>query len=421
MEDILFYLHYAVLLLFGILLSASFSGIRVFERKNLIQIFICFSVCGILQLLGLFAFGEETVWNIYPLITHIPIVFWLCVFYKKKAAAAFASVFSAYLCCQPAKWIGILVLDVFKSASLELLVRIAILAVSGFFAISLISPIISEIFSKDTKSVLVFGMIPAVYYAFDYSTGVYSEFWIKNETLVAEFLPFFLCITFFIFCIVYFREYELKNAAEQKEQIISLVSEQQKKEIENVQRTEQEIRYLRHDMRHILSGVASCIENGDSEKAKELISVYTQKIEKTRLLEFSKNETINCVLSDFAAKCEAFSVNFEHSVEIENIKTDEIVFASILSNALDNALNEQKKLLGGERNIHLMLKTVDGKLLLSVKNPTKTQPVFCDGIPVTNKSGHGYGCRSIRYMAEKLGGNSRFSLENGYFIVRVII
>ena len=83
MEEILFYLHFALLLFFGILLSAAFSGIRIFERKNLFQIGICFAFCGLLQLWGYFSFGEETVWKIYPLITHFPIVFWLCVFLKK--------------------------------------------------------------------------------------------------------------------------------------------------------------------------------------------------------------------------------------------------------------------------------------------------------------------------------------------------
>ena len=83
--------------------------------------------------------------------------------------------------------------------------------------------------------------------------------------------------------------------------------------------------------------------------------------------------------------------------------------------------NEQKKLLSDERNISLMLKKTDEKLLLSVKNPVKNPPVFSEGIPVTDKAGHGFGCRSISYMAKKLGGKSRFSMENGFFVVRVII
>ena len=74
-----------------------------------------------------------------------------------------------------------------------------------------------------------------------------------------------------------------------------------------------------------------------------------------------------------------------------------------------------------DRWIRLMLKTVDGKLLLSVKNPVEQPLVFADGLPVTSKKGHGYGTQSIRYMTEKLGGKCQFSIQNDLFILRAII
>lgn len=421
MEEILFYLHYALLLLFGILLSAAFSGIRIFERKNLFQIGICFAFCGLLQLWGYFSFGEETVWKIYPLIAHFPIVFWLCVFFKKGFLTALFSVFSAYLCCQPANWVGLSVGFFSKSFFAEASAQIFALILTGFISIKFIAPNLSEIFQKDFKSVLIFGTVPSVYYIFDYMTGIYSDLWAENNRITAEFLPLFLCVVFLIFCTVYYKEYEQKAEAKQREQLIGIVSEQRAKEIEVLKKSEKETKILRHDMRHLLSNVAVCLDNNENEKAKELISAYVQKIDRTKPLRFCENETLNCVLADFSAKCELFSVDFYHNIAFEKIECDEIIFASILSNALENALNEQKKLLGSERNIHLLLKTVDGKLLLSVKNPFKNPPVFSEGIPVTDKNGHGTGCRSIRYMAEKLGGNCRFSLENGYFSVKVII
>lgn len=68
-----------------------------------------------------------------------------------------------------------------------------------------------------------------------------------------------------------------------------------------------------------------------------------------------------------------------------------------------------------------MLKMVEGKLLLSVKNPIKNTPVFSDGLPISNKKGHGYGTQSIRYMTERLGGNCQFSAEENVFTLRVIL
>ena len=68
-----------------------------------------------------------------------------------------------------------------------------------------------------------------------------------------------------------------------------------------------------------------------------------------------------------------------------------------------------------------MLKNSDGRLLLSVKNLFKDMPAFVDGIPTTDKRGHGYGTQSIRYMTEKLGGKCQFSSQNDMFILRVVI
>ena len=71
--------------------------------------------------------------------------------------------------------------------------------------------------------------------------------------------------------------------------------------------------------------------------------------------------------------------------------------------------------------IRLMLKQSGGKLLLSVKNPTSKQVTFTNGLPLSDKRGHGYGIQSIRYMTERLGGNCQFSQQQDTFILRVVL
>lgn len=88
----------------------------------------------------------------------------------------------------------------------------------------------AEIFEKDTRSVCIFAIVPTIYYAFDYMTVVYTSAWLDNNRVAAEFLPFFLCIMFTVFCIVYYREYEKKSDAERKEQIIRITVEEQAKQ-----------------------------------------------------------------------------------------------------------------------------------------------------------------------------------------------
>lgn len=418
---ILFYIHYALLLLLGILLSIAYTGIQFRKLKNILIAVALFIVCGLLQIFAYILLGEDYVWKIYPLIVHLPIVLVLCLYYRRNIIMVIAAISTAYLCCQPAKWIGILCYTITQNQIVELSARILTIILVGFVALFYLSPYLSQLFQKDMKSVCIFGSIPIVYYLFDYIMGVYTDFWITNNPLASEFLPFFLCIVFMLFCIFYHKEYEQKIEAEHKEQIIRIAAEQQAKEFKTIKQSEHEIRLLRHDMKSLLNTVTLCIHEGNLTKACELLSNYSTHIEGTKLERFCDVDTINYILSSFVAKCKMASIDLKLNIDIKECKTDEILFSSILSNALDNALNAQKELSENERKIDLMLKESDGKLLLSVKNKIKQPPLFVDGLPITTRDGHGYGSQSIRYMTERLGGNHQFIVQNDFFIVRVII
>lgn len=421
LDTILFFAHYSLILLFGVVLSFAFSGIKLSTRKNLLWICVLFAVCGGLQLAMYCLFDELTVWKVYPLITHLPILLLLCLYYRRRLITALSAVSTAYLCCQPAKWTGLLIAALMQSFIMEQAARIAVLLAVGFISLYYLAPYLSDLYGRDVRSVCIFGSVPMVNYLFDYTMGIYTGLWTENNRVAAEFLPFFLCVIFMVFCVVYYKEYEQKADAERKEQIIRISAQQQAGQIKEAKRSEQEIRLLRHDMRLFLSSLAVCIGNDELEKAQEMIAAYSSRVDGTKLERFCENDVVNYVLSDFAARFKDNRIPFACTVELCQLKADEVLFSSILSNTLDNALNAQEVLPFDRRSVKLMLKTVDGKLLLSVKNPIDKTPIFVDGLPVSGRSGHGYGTQSIRYITERLGGNYQFSAQDGWFIVRVVL
>ena len=419
-ENVLTFLHGTFLLIFGISLSAAFAGLR-FTKRNFLTFLGLFVFSGGLQLTAIFLISETAVWKLYPLITHIPLILLLCYVYRKSLATAAAAVFTAYLCCQPSKWFGILVYQLTNRAVAELSARILFLIPVGYVAIFYLSSYLSEIFNKDRRSVCIFGFVPTVYYLFDYGTVIYTDLWLSNVQVVMEFMPFFLAVIYMSFCFIYYKEYEQKADAQRKEQIIRIAVEQQAKEIAVVKQTAREIRFLRHDMRLFLSSLAISIENGEMDTAREMINTHITRIDGTRLEHFCGNDIVNYVISDYSARCKDESVSFFCTIELEELAVDEIMFSSILSNALDNALNAQKLLPPDMRSIKLMLKNSGGKLLLSVKNPVGQQVIFSDGLPVSSEDGHGYGTQSIRYLTERLGGNCQFFVQDDTFILRVVL
>ena len=420
-ETILFFLHYALILLFGILLSFGYAGIRLNVKDNILQAFSLAALCGVLQITLFFVFEETFVWKVYPLITHFPIVLHLYFRYRKRLITAISAVTAAYLCCQPSKWFGLLIFALIQNAIIQHLLEILILIAVGAVSVLYILPYVSKLFNKDFQSSCIFGSIPIFYYLFDYVTGIYTNIWTNHSRLTAEFLPFFICVFFLIFCVIYYKEYEQKADAERKEQLIRISAQQQSAHMEAVKRAEMEIRILRHDLRHFLNGLAVSIDNGDVAGASQMISSQISSIDATKVERFCQNDMINYILSDAAEKCRMKMIPITFDVALEDILVDEMLFCSILSNALDNAMNAQDSLPREKQNIKIMLKNMDGKTLLSIKNAISKAPEFSDGLPVTTRKGHGYGTQSIRYITEKLGGNCQFSVSDNYFLLRVVL
>ena len=242
------------------------------------------------------------------------------------------------------------------------------------------------------------------------------------QPVAIEFMPLLLCIMFIMFCTIYYYENEKRIKLEKKEQIIQIVLEQQLKETEAIKRREKESRILRHDMRLILNNLSLCVNNGDLEAAKKMLADYIAVIDKKDVRHFCSNAMINYILSDFEKRCQEKQIKFIHTVELDDaLDIDEVSFLSILSNAMDNAVNAQGELPATNRCIRLILKNEKNKLLLSVKNPYFRKPTIIDGLPVSSKPNHGYGTQSIRYMTEQMGGKCQFILEEQQFVLRVVI
>ena len=215
----------------------------------------------------------------------------------------------------------------------------------------------------------------------------------------------------------------MKADAQRQEQLVRISLRQQSARIEAVNQTETEVRILRHDLRMLLNNILLALEHEDAAAAKEMIHSYASRIEGTRLQRYCGCDMLNYILSDCAAKCESLGIRFQLDISLDQPGVDELLFSSILSNALENAIHAQQELPQEQRCIQLMLRRADGKLLLSVKNPLLTIPEFADGLPVSPNAGkdHGYGTQSIRYVTEKLGGNCQFSIQNGWFLLRVVL
>ena len=421
LENILSILHHATTLLFGVYISSAFLGIRM-NRKNILILFGFTSAVGAIYVLSFICFGEVITTQIYPLIIHIPLIIFLSLFYKYKPMLSALSVLTAYLCCQISKWVGLVALDMTKQEWVYYSARIVTTVIVFAVLIRFVSNATAQLIQMPVKSLMIFALMPFTYYLFDYITGVYTALLYSGKEVVVEFLGFVLCIAYLLFLLVYFKQYEEKQEAQQRNRMMEMQRAQSKKELEAIKRSEYSASLLRHDMRHFLANISAFIDNDETEKAKEYISEVLQSVDQTTMHKYCKNEIVNMILSSHENEIKANQIELQHSIQIpERLPFSDVDLTSILSNALENAIHAVLPLEAEKRKIVLDLRMNGEKLLISVKNTFAEMPQIVDGMPLSQKAGHGFGTQSIRYITEKMKGNCQFTVKEDWFIVRVVV
>ena len=414
-------INFCLLLLFGVYVSAAFSGVIFNKKNNFILLGFSF-ITMVLQTVIFYLYGMEITEKLYPFIIHLPLIVYLIFVYKLKPLCSIFAVLSAYLCCQLSKWISVLALSFSGEKWVAYTVKILMMLVIGFFIIRYIAPSVSVILLKSRKTILIFSILPISYYLFDYIATVYTDLLYSGSQEVFEFLPFVLCISYLLFCVVYFKEYEEKCKAERQNQLIEIQAVQSKKEIETIRRSEYEVSRLRHDMRHFLNNILVNIQNGAAEQAVCCINDVIMAINQTTLKKFCDNDLVNMVLSYFESCMKEQNIQLHASVHIaKDLPVSDMDFNSILANGLENAMQAVSILDTENRLVTLDLRTDNDKLLLSIKNPYSQSPNIVDGLPVAEEQGHGFGTQSIQYVTEKLKGNCQFTTKDNQFILRVVL
>lgn len=139
--------------------------------------------------------------------------------------------------------------------------------------------IVASLLQESRKSLLLFGILPACYYIFDYVTTVYTNLMYDSSAVMAEFLPTVMVLFYIVFIALYHRQMQPANQLEMDNLILSTQTQHASKVIENLRETQlQAIRY-RHDLRHHVSFLKNCLENGQSQKAIDYLAQVQDDIE----------------------------------------------------------------------------------------------------------------------------------------------
>lgn len=419
--QILSAIHGITTMLFGIYCSAFFLGVKP-NRKNIMTLFLLFSGQGCLYIIDFLLF-RETLANIsYPLIVHFPLILFLTYHYKYPLISSAISVFSAYLCCQISNWVGLFALAVTGAQWCYYFVRILTTVTTFVILFKYVFRSTKTIFAKNARELSIIGFLPFVYYIFDYTSTKFSHLLYSGNKAVVEFMGFAFCIAYLVFLMVYFREYENKQELKQYSDLREIQIQSMQKEIEQVKISSQKLAILRHDMRHQLNIILTQLQNDHPDKAQEYIHEISSAYDDTIIASYSRNEMLNSVLSIYHSRFtdKGFSLNCNVSTG-KDLPCPDLAICTILSNALENSMHALENLESSSKWAKLTLSQKKNHLLFQLENPVEKIPEFVDGVPVSNRNGHGIGVKSIIYYVDQLNGQCHFSITDHCFVLRIII
>ena len=418
-------LNDAAVSLFGGLLSASFCGALDTPRSRRI-FWLGMALMLIPQGAVYLLWSEQLRLQAYPFVLHLPLLLLLSRLTGLRLWPAI-SILSAYLFCQMRRWLALLAAAVLPGEEItqilaELIFTLPLLLILLRFA----APAVRQLMDYPVKNQCQFGLIPALYYGFDYLTRIYTDLLSSGSPLVVEFMPTVCCAAYLVFLLYNSAEERRRSLLRQVQDNLNLQVAQATREISALRESQEQSRRHRHDLRHHLQYRLSCLENGQTGRAKEYIFEICAELEAQQVRRYCENEAVNLILSAFANRAEKTGIELDVRGALPHI----ICIADndlcvILSNALENALHAclpfaeagTACVIGVEFQFHEQ----NGRLFLQITNPCQEACRFEKGIPVSSRPGHGIGVQSIRAVVERYGGGCSFLLSDGQFILRLFL
>lgn len=198
--------------------------------------------------------------------------------------------------------------------------------------------------------------------------------------------------------------------------------ERQQEKAGELERTQQQIRLLKHDMKNHTLVILSCLEAGRPEEAKRYAGEILDKLNKMYTYVHVGNSLLSYIVNSKLSK--AGELGLEIKAEIENLPfayMDSVDFSALLGNMLDNAI--RGALASAEKKLEVNIAARKGFDVITVKNSIddsvlENNPRLCTS---KEEPGHGYGLQQMRAVTEKYDGTIDIYEKERLFVVSVLL
>ena len=410
-------LRFGFSLVFGIAVSVLFAGIEPTRKNKLITGLLCV-IFLLVQTASWWFLGLNLTSKLYPLIIHLPLIVLFSLYYKRPWLISAVSVLSGYLCCQAPRWVGFLAGAALDSGLADHIFYIAAVFLFYYFLKRYVAGSVRQLMEVSTKSCLFLGGVPLFYYLFDYTTTIYTDVLYRGTKWAVQFMPSTISVFYFAFVILYYAETQKQTTLQRERDMLDAQFRLAQTEFASLRQLQQNAASYRHDMRHHFALLQALASKGNIEEIKEYLRTARSDMDSITPMRFCENETVNLILSAFAAKAKQLGILLTVEAKLpDSLPFSDTELCSLLSNALENGIHACKKIAdSNKRIIRLRVYAKNKKLCIDIRNSYYTEPIFHQGLPVSQEQGHGFGTKSMAHIVKKHGGVYQFSVKDGWFI-----
>ena len=180
----------------------------------------------------------------------------------------------------------------------------------------------------------------------------------------------------------------------------------------------EDVRRMRHDLRHYNRLLASLLDAGDTAMARQVVEAQEKDLQAEPIAYYCKSPIVNAALTVYVQMALKEGIRVSCGVDIDAAESDresESDLAILLSNVIENAVNASRKQPEASREIVVSLSCDGERYALAVKNRFDAPlPLGGDGLPMPAESGHGTGMVSLKNFAEKYGAEKFFKQKDGW-------
>lgn len=177
-----------------------------------------------------------------------------------------------------------------------------------------------------------------------------------------------------------------------------------------------------HDLRHFVEDMdGKSAAGGDIlRELKKSLDLYDTNID-------TGNEALDVILSDKSLRAQARGITMSCVADGQALRfLSEADMYSLFGNAIDNAIEAAGKIAEPEKRIvSVNARKEGGFVSICIKNTYEGKlEIGENGLPVTTKENaffHGYGIKSINYIIDKYDGSLSITLENGTFMLDILL